>query len=211
MSIEDLRNIALKSSPPEVYSEDDTINLVDIESLNNSIKGDIRYATKNNFMQTKFYKQPKAFLNYAPAKNLISAHKELNDFGYGIVIYDAYRPWFITKMFWEGTPNELKHFVADPNKGSVHNRGCAVDIGLYDLKSEKIIKMISGYDEFSEKAYPDYTGGTLEERKIRDLLIDIMNKNNFDVYEYEWWHFDFQNCNSKVLNYSFEELDSLIF
>ena len=210
MSIEDLRNIALKSSPPEVYSEDDTINLVDIESLNNSIKLDIRYATKNNFMQTKFYKQPKAFLNYAPAQNLISAHKELNDFGYGIVIYDAYRPWFITKMFWEGTPNELKHFVADPNKGSVHNRGCAVDIGLYDLKTEKIIKMISGYDEFSEKAYPDYPGGTLEERKIRDLLIDIMNKNNFDVYEYEWWHFDFQNCNSKVLNYSFEELDSLI-
>ena len=113
-------------------------------------------------------------------------------------------------MFWEGTPDELKHFVADPSKGSVHNKGCAIDIGLYDLETQKIVKMISGYDEFSEKAYPNYTGGTLEERKIRDLLINVMKKNNFKVYKFEWWHFDFQNCNSKVLNYSFEELDSLI-
>ena len=210
MSIENLRSIALKSSPPEIHSIDDTIHLVDIENLTSSIKLDIRYATKNNFMQTKFYKKPKAFLNHAPAQNLISAHKELNDFGYGIVIYDAYRPWFITKMFWEGTPDELKHFVADPSKGSVHNKGCAIDIGLYDLETQKIVKMISGYDEFSEKAYPNYTGGTLEERKIRDLLINVMKKNNFKVYKFEWWHFDFQNCNSKVLNYSFEELDSLI-
>jgi hypothetical protein len=90
MSIENLRSIALKSSPPEIHSIDDTINLVDIENLNSSIKLDIRYATKNNFMQTKFYKKPKAFLNHAPAQNLISAHKELNDFGYGIVIYDVH-------------------------------------------------------------------------------------------------------------------------
>ena len=83
--------------------------------------------------------------------------------------------------------------------------------GLFHLKNGKIVKMISGYDEFTEKAYPFYEGGTKKEREIRDLLINTMKKYNFEVYQYEWWHFNYNDCNSKILNYSFEELDSLLF
>ena len=168
--VEELKKIALKSSVPiEDSLEDKSNELVDIYKLDSSIKLDIRYATKNNFMQTEFYTEPRAFLISDAAKMLIKAHQELGNYGYGIVIYDAYRPWFVTKMFWEATPDSLKNFVADPSSGSVHNRGCAVDIGLYNINNGKIIKMISGYDEFTERAYPLYVGGTKKERENKSF------------------------------------------
>ena len=210
-SVEELKKIALKSSVPlEDSLEDKSDELVDIYNLDSSIKLDIRYASKNNFMQTEFYTEPRAFLINDAAKMLIKAHQELGNYGYGIVIYDAYRPWFVTKMFWEATPDSLKNFVADPSSGSVHNRGCAVDIGLYNIKNGKIIQMISGYDEFTERAYPSYVGGTKKERENRNLLITIMKKYGFQVYKYEWWHFDFKLCKNKIMNLNFNEIDSII-
>ncbi len=209
--VEELKKIALKSSVPlEDSLEDKSDELVDIYNLDSSIKLDIRYASKNNFMQTEFYTEPRAFLINDAAKMLIKAHQELGNYGYGIVIYDAYRPWFVTKMFWEATPDSLKNFVADPSSGSVHNRGCAVDIGLYNIKNGKIIQMISGYDEFTERAYPSYLGGTKKERENRNLLITIMKKYGFQVYKYEWWHFDFKLCKNKIMNLNFNEIDSII-
>ena len=209
--VEELKKIALKSSVPiEDSLRDKSDELVDIYNLDSSVKLDIRYATKNNFMQTEFYTEPRAFLISDAAKMLIKAHQELGNYGYGIVIYDAYRPWFVTKMFWEATPDSLKNFVADPSSGSVHNRGCAVDIGLYNIKNGKIIQMISGYDEFTERAYPSYVGGTKKERENRNLLITIMKKYGFQVYKYEWWHFDFKLCNNKIMNLEFNEIDSII-
>jgi len=210
-SIEDLRKIALNSYLPSEKNLPDRSNeLYEIVRLDSTIKLDIRYASKRNFMETPFYKEPRAFLIREAGEMLINAHNELRNHGYGIVVYDAYRPWYITKMFWDATPDSLKDFVADPKEGSVHNRGCAVDIGLYDLKNGGIIKMISGYDEFTEKAYPYYKGGTKEEREIRDLLINTMKKYYFEVYQYEWWHFNFQKCNSKILNLTFDKIDSLL-
>ena len=208
--ISELRNISLNSPTPKLDSIDSHLNLVDLKKIDNKLKLDIRYASENNFMRSKFYNSSRAFLNSEAAQNLLNAHRELEKKGYGIVIFDAYRPWYVTKMFWEGTPEALKHFVADPEKGSVHNRGCAIDIGLYDMITGKNIDMISGYDEFTERAYPNYNGGEKSKRDIRDLLISTMEKNNFSVYEYEWWHFNYKNCNSGILNYSFEELDSII-
>ena len=136
-------------------------------------------------------------------------NKDLKELGYGIIIYDAYRPWFVTKMFWEGTPENLKHFVANPENGSSHNKGCAIDIGLYDIETGESVIMISGYDEFTERAYPNYLGGSKRQRDIRDMLIKVMEKNDFTVYEYEWWHFNYNKCNSGIMNYSFSELDSI--
>ena len=208
--ISELRNISLNSPTPKLDSIDSHLNLVDLKKIDNKLKLDIRNASENNFMRSKFYNSSRAFLNSEAAQNLLNAHRELEKKGYGIVIFDAYRPWYVTKMFWEGTPEALKHFVADPEKGSVHNRGCAIDIGLYDMITGKNIDMISGYDEFTERAYPNYNGGEKSKRDIRDLLISTMEKNDFSVYEYEWWHFNYKNCNSGILNYSFEELDSII-
>ena len=170
---------------------------------------DVRYASTNNFMRSKFYVNERAFFNMGAADRLIEAKNELKELGYGIIIYDAYRPWFVTKMFWEGTPENLKHFVANPENGSSHNKGCAIDIGLYDIETGESIDMISGYDEFTERAYPNYMGGSKKQRDIRDMLIKVMEKNDFTVYEYEWWHFNYNKCDSGIMNYSFSELDSL--
>src|SRR5438477_558333 len=106
--------------------------------------------------------------------------------GYGLLIHDGYRPWYVTKMFWEATPEKNRMFVADPSKGSRHNRGCAVDLTLYDLKTGKPAQMTGGYDEFSDRSYPDYPGGTTLQRWHRDLLRRSMDEQGFTVYEAEW-------------------------
>ena len=112
-------------------------------------------------------------------------------------------------MFWEGTPTAQKIFVADPEKGSRHNRGCAIDISLYDLKTGKQIEMVGQYDEMSERSFPDYVGGTSLQRWHRELLRTAMEENGFDVYEFEWWHFDFRGWkNYPILNKTFEEISN---
>ena len=207
--ISELRKISKNSYPPALDSLDSHKKLIDLKKLDDEFQLDIRYASTNNFMRSKFYKNERAFFNMDAANRLIEAKNELKELGYGIIIYDAYRPWFVTKMFWEGTPENLKHFVANPENGSSHNKGCAIDIGLYDIETGESIVMISGYDEFTERAYPNYTGGSKKQRDIRDMLIQVMERNDFTVYEYEWWHFNYNECNSGIINYSFEELDSI--
>ena len=207
--ISELREISKNSNPPILDSLDSHKKLVDLKKLDDEFQLDIRYASTNNFMRSKFYKNERAFFNMSAANKLIEAKNDLKELGYGIIIYDAYRPWFVTKMFWEGTPENLKHFVANPENGSSHNKGCAIDIGLYDIETGESIVMISGYDEFTERAYPNYMGGTKKQRDIRDMLIQVMERNDFTVYEYEWWHFNYNGCDSGIMNYSFEELDSI--
>ena len=207
--ISELREISKNSNPPILDSLDSHKKLVDLKKLDDEFQLDIRYASTNNFMRSKFYKDERAFFNMSAADRLIEAKNDLKELGYGIIIYDAYRPWFVTKMFWEGTPENLKHFVANPENGSSHNKGCAIDIGLYDIETGESIVMISGYDEFTERAYPNYMGGSKKQRDIRDMLIQVMERNEFTVYEYEWWHFNYNGCDSGIMNYSFEELDSI--
>ena len=207
--ISELREISKNSNPPILDSLDSHKKLVDLKKLDDEFQLDIRYASTNNFMRSKFYMNERAFFNMSAADRLIEAKNELKELGYGIIIYDAYRPWFVTKMFWEGTPENLKHFVANPENGSSHNKGCAIDIGLYDIETGESIVMISGYDEFTERAYPNYMGGSKKQRDIRDMLIQVMERNDFTVYEYEWWHFNYNGCDSGIMNYSFEELDSI--
>jgi len=207
--ISELREISKNSNPPILDSLDSHKKLIDLKKLDDEFQLDIRYASTNNFMRSKFYKNERAFFNMSAADRLIEAKNDLKELGYGIIIYDAYRPWFVTKMFWEGTPENLKHFVANPENGSSHNKGCAIDIGLYDIETGESIVMISGYDEFTERAYPNYMGGSKKQRDIRDMLIQVMERNDFTVYEYEWWHFNYNGCDSGIMNYSFEELDSI--
>lgn len=208
MPAERLQDIALAADPPEEARDFRPVDLVDVSTLDPEIRLDIRYATTNNFMGTVFYQQPKAFLQRPAAEALLAAHRRVELLGYGLLIHDAYRPWYVTKMFWEATPPEMRHFVANPDRGSRHNRGCAVDLTLYDLKTGEVVPMVSGYDEFSERAYPMYVGGTARQRWHRELLRDAMESEGFDVYEFEWWHFDFRGWeNYPILNKRFEELE----
>jgi len=106
-------------------------------------------------LSTPMYSQARAFLQRPAAEALVRAGHELHAKGYGLLIHDGYRPWYVTEMFWEATPNDKKIFVADPQNGSRHNRGCAVDLTLYDLKTGAAVRMPSGYDKMSERAYAD--------------------------------------------------------
>ena len=141
------------------------------------------------------------------AEAVVRVHKKLAAQGYGLLIHDGYRPWYVTKMFWDATPEQQHMFVADPLQGSRHNRGCAVDLTLYDLKTGKAVEMVSGYDEFSDRSFADYLGGTSQQRWRRDLLRRAMELEGFAVYEAEWWHFDFHAWRQyPIQNVPLEEL-----
>ena len=190
---ETLRAMASEGSPPEQPEDALEPDLVDLDSVEPSILYDVRYATTNNFMAMPFYEVAKAKLQRPAAKALARAHRALaKDYGLVTVVYDGYRPWSVTKMFYDATPEAQKMYVADPSKGSRHNRGCAIDLGLVDAESGEIIPMVSGYDEFTPKASPDYVGSTSERRWYRELLRRHMIEQGFDVYLHEWWHFDFE-------------------
>ncbi|PHN06109.1 serine hydrolase [Flavilitoribacter nigricans] len=203
----ELRKMALAARPPEETDPKTESDLVELTDLDPSIKLDIRYAGTNNFMGTTFYRQARAFMQRPAAEALVRAHQKLQEQGYGLLIYDAYRPWYVTKMFWEATPEDKKIFVADPEKGSRHNRGCAVDLTLYDLKTGEVITMLAGYDEMTERSYPFYVGGTDLQRWHRELLRETMEAEGFSVYDFEWWHFDYGAWRDyPIMNVQFEQL-----
>jgi D-alanyl-D-alanine dipeptidase len=205
--IDELRKQALAGSPPH---EDGTFrapDLVELAPLDRAIHLDIRYATSDDFLGAPVYTQARAFLQRPAADSLLRALQHLKPFGYGLLIHDAYRPWYVTKTFWDATPPEGKIFVADPSEGSRHNRGCAIDLTLYDLQSGKPIEMPGTYDEMSHRSFPDYPGGTALQRWHRDLLRWAMESEGFTVYEHEWWHFDFKDWRVyPILNVPFEQL-----
>ena len=167
--------------------------MLELVKLDKTIKLDIRYATENNFVGKKVYPEARAFLQKPAAEAVLKVHKKLKKQGLGLVIFDGYRPWAITKLFWEVTPEDKRKFVANPAKGSKHNRGCAVDLSIYDLKTGENVPMPSGFDEFTERASPDYKGGTETEIKNRELLRKLMEAEGFTVNANEWWHFDYKD------------------
>jgi len=207
--IDELRRDALAASPPH---EDGTFRkpeLVELTTLDPAIHLEIRYATTNDFLGTPVYTQARAFMQRPAAEALVRALNKLKPLGYGLLIHDAYRPWYVTKIFWDATPPEGKIFVADPSQGSRHNRGCAVDLTLYDLASGRPIEMPGTYDEMSPRSFPDYPGGTSLQRWHRDLLRRAMESEGFNVYEHEWWHFDYKDWHEyPILNIKFEDLHS---
>jgi serine beta-lactamase-like protein LACTB len=198
---------ARASSPPQESGDFLKPDLVDLEKLDGTLKLDIRYATTNNFLSTPFYSSSRAFLQRPAAEALVRVHRVLEKDGYGLLIHDAYRPWYVTKMFWEATPEKWRNFVADPMKGSRHNRGCAVDLTLFDRATGKPVVMPGVYDEFSDRSSPDYPGGTSLQRWHRDKLRRAMESEGFSVYEAEWWHFDYKDWKRySILNKTFEQL-----
>lgn len=191
--IGELRREALAASPPVEKGPFLPSDLVELTSLDPTIRLEIRYATSNNLFGTPFYSQARAFLQRPAAEALVRANASLKRLGYGLLVHDGYRPWYVTKMFWDATPPEKHVFVANPAEGSRHNRGAAVDLTLYDLKTGAPVEMVSTYDETTDRAYPNYPGGTSRQRWHRALLRRAMEAQGFTVYDAEWWHFDFHD------------------
>lgn len=179
--------------------------LVEIKKEIPNIKLDIRYATKNNFMKQVMYKQARAFARRPVVESLKKVQKELNKKGYGLKIFDGYRPYAITVEFYKKASD--KNFVANPAKGSKHNRGCAVDLTLINLKTGKEVTMATPYDSFSAAAAANYEPVSPEARKNREFLIVTMKKYKMNVLDNEWWHYDFSGWqNYDLMDIPFEKL-----
>jgi CubicO group peptidase (beta-lactamase class C family)/D-alanyl-D-alanine dipeptidase len=202
-----LRRDALAATPPNETGDFRPSDLVELAPLDPTIKLDIRYATRDNFLSVPVYQQARAFLQRPAAEALVRAHRSLAAHGYGLLIHDGYRPWYVTKIFWDATPVASRVFVADPSQGSRHNRGCAVDLTLYDLKTGTAVIMPGGYDEMSNRSYPMYPGGTARQRALRELLREAMEREGFRVFDAEWWHFDYKDWRQyRIGNQTFEQL-----
>lgn len=173
-------------------SPEDPKRLVELVKLDPAIKLDMRYATSNNFTGRVLYDEARAFLAAPAAQAVARASKAAQVEGCGLTIFDAYRPWRVTKQLWDATPSgPKKNYVANPRRGSKHNRGCAVDLSLYDLRSGQLVEMPSEFDDFSEKAHRDFTGASPAAIANRARLQRYLEAEGFVGLSNEWWHFDF--------------------
>ena len=163
-----------------------------VETTHAPITFDIKYACTDNFTGQVIYPQARAFLMDAAAQALLLVAADLRAQGYGLRVFDAYRPWHITAYFWEHFPNDHL-YLANPNEGSRHNRGCAIDLSMYDLNTGEEVEMPSAYDEFNEKSHLNYAGGTPAQNAMRERLQRAMHAHGFTSHPHEWWHFDYAN------------------
>jgi D-alanyl-D-alanine dipeptidase len=204
-------NLSIISSPQsykELVNSDSENILVDIKKYIPSLKLDIRYAGKNNFLGEPVYNYARAFLRKPAAGALLRVQKELNKAGLGLKIFDAYRPYSATLKFYDKVKDT--QYVAAPWSGSRHNRGCAVDLTIISLKTSKELEMPTGFDSFRVEAHSDYLNISADKIKNRDLLIGVMAKYGFVNLPTEWWHYDYKDWNKfDIMDLSFEQLDEI--
>lgn len=206
--IDEIRREALAATPPAETGSFRPTDLVDVTKLDTTIRLEVRYAGENNFLGARMYDEARAFLQRDAAKALVRASKNAKRVGYGLLIHDAYRPWYVTKIFWDATPEDKKWLVANPATGSRHNRGIALDITLYDLETKKPVEMPSTYDESTERAHSTYPGGTSLQRHHRLLLRRLLEHEGFAVNVQEWWHFDYMDRKRYAIgNVAFDKIE----
>lgn len=188
---------------------DERQRLVPLDSMpGNNLKFDIRYSTANNFTGSAVYTHAAAYARIEVAYALIKVADSLRSLGLGLLIYDAYRPYSATVLFWKLIGDE--RYVANPSKGSRHNRGCAIDVGLYDLIDGTPLPMPTDYDDFSDKSNAYADCDVPEACRNRRILQLLMTWAGFSIFESEWWHFDFNGWEQfPVMDVSFEELMSM--
>ena len=202
--IDSSKVMGLKSYLKEIKVKPDS-RLFEIKKYVPSIALDIRYATTNNFMHQRMYTQARAFARLPVVEALTAVEADLKTRGLGLKIYDAYRPYSVTVKFYEMAHDT--NFVADPRKGSRHNRGCAIDLTLIDLKTGKELEMPTGFDSFSVKAAANYHDLPKDEITNRELLKSVMQAHSFKVYRSEWWHYDFDGWDKyPLLDIPFSEI-----
>jgi zinc D-Ala-D-Ala dipeptidase len=189
-------------------SPQDPKRLIELVKLDPAIRLDMRYATTNNFTGRVLYSTARAFLAAPAAQAVARASKAAQADGYGLTIFDAYRPWRVTKQLWDATPaGPKKNYVANPKRGSKHNRGCAVDLSLHNRETGTLVEMPSGFDDFSEKAHRDYMDASAAAIANRARLQRYLEAEGFVGLSNEWWHFDFAGWeNFPVMDVPFDKV-----
>ena len=200
---------SVPARPPREVGRFRAADLVELVGIEPSVRLDVRYATERNFVGRPVYRQARVFLQRPAAEAVARVHRGLAARGYGLLVFDGYRPWSVTRLFWAVTPPHLREFVANPRQGSRHNRGCAVDLTLFDLATGREVEMPTPYDDFTEKAAQEYAGATPAQSAHRAMLREAMAKEGFLTYPSEWWHFDYERWREyPILDVPFEELAS---
>ncbi|MFA6958907.1 MAG: M15 family metallopeptidase [Thermoanaerobaculia bacterium] len=200
-----LRVVGDKATYERLVARDADKRLVDVAKEVPGIALDIRYATADNFMKRVLYPEAAALLRLPAARAIADAQSELRTKGLGLKIHDAYRPYSITKAMWE--PIRNPDFVADPAKGSRHNRGCAVDLTLIRLSDGTELPMPTPYDDFTPRARHDFNDLPADALANRKLLRETMERHGFVAFESEWWHYDFKGWEKyELMELGFDEL-----
>jgi len=200
-----LRVVSDEATYAKLVAHDTDKRLVDVANEVPGIVLDIRYATENNFMKRVLYPEAAAFLRLPAARAIADAQNELRAKGLGLKIHDAYRPYSITKAMWE--PIRNPDYVADPAKGSRHNRGCAVDLTLIRLSDGTELPMPTPYDDFTPRARHDFNDLPADSLANRNLLRETMERHGFVPLESEWWHYDFKGWEKyELMDLEFEAL-----
>lgn len=188
-----------KKSPVllDINQETDDNAFVNLKNYSNDFVFDMKYATTDNFLNEKVYPCDECFLRVKTVKALLEANKAFLDQGYRIKLYDCYRPIAIQKKMWKIVPNPT--YVANPKKGSIHNKGGAVDITLVD-SAGKELNMGTKFDFFGEEASHDYRNLTEDILANRKLLKEIMLQHNFKSFDSEWWHYNLTNSSADAVS-----------
>ena len=198
--------LAAQDGPPKETGKK-APDLVELATVDSTIRLEIRYATAKNEFGKPFYAEARAFLQRPAAEALARVNASLKSKGYGLLVFDGYRPWRVTKQFWDLTPEGKKIFVANPKNGSRHNRGGAVDLTLYALDTGREADMGGAYDEMSKRSYVTFEDGPKEALEKRETLRTAMEKEGFFVYPWEWWHYDWKDWRDyPVLDVPFEDI-----
>lgn len=198
--------VALRAQPvePGPFRK---VELVELIRIDRRLRLDIRYATASNVAGRALYPEPRAFLQRPAAEALRRAHDRVRREGFGLTVFDAYRPWRVTRTLWDITPPERRGYVADPARGSRHNRGCAIDLTLHRLSDGAEVEMPSEFDDFSERAHRDFTDAPAIALAHRGVLQRAIEAENFVGLANEWWHFDYADWQAyPVLDLPFEAL-----
>ena len=189
-----LRAEAAKAAVPAALAAGEQAQLVDAATVA-GVKVNSVYAGSDNLFGAPLYTTSKLFVSKEAAAALGKVQKRLAPYGYGLVLWDAYRPWSVSKLANLALSDDKKDMLEDPEtKGSTHNTGNAVDVGLYSLESGEELDMGCGFDEPSLRQYASYAGGTSRGRCLRSLLREEMELQGFKGIEMEWWHFEFGDC-----------------
>jgi D-alanyl-D-alanine dipeptidase len=189
-----------------ICSKDPRKKMTDLKRTLPGLRTDLRYATTNNFMHRRLYPRIKTtWLRKPAADSLAMVQKDLEEKGLGLKVFDAYRPYSVTEKMWE--PIRDERYVADPKKGSGHNRGVAVDLTIIDLGTKKELDMGTGFDNFSDTAHHSFLQLPQKVLQNRVLLKTVMEKHGFKALESEWWHYSLYNASDfELLDLSFSAL-----
>ena len=190
-----LKEAASQAAMPAKLQQGQPGRIVRIRSVVPNVKFDLRYTDSNNIFGVPLFEATEAFAEAETVSALIKAADKLSARGFGLLVWEGYRPWYVSKLAFDLLPKDKKDMLPAPDKGEDRNTGRTVDVSLYDLVTGEAVNMISDFDEVSVRQYPGFTGGTERQRNLRDMLAAVMKECGFTQGKEEWWHFTFGDTN----------------